>query len=73
MPATAGDYYGVKNADAIDGLVAIGWSLGRVVGPLIAATLIAEDKNYSMSHTTLKIVALVVVALPFITKPPRLR
>ncbi len=73
MPATTGDYYGVKNADAIDGLVTIGWSLGRVVGPLIAATLIAEDKNYSMSQTTLKIVALVVVALPFITKPPRLR
>ncbi len=47
--------------------------LGGVVGPLIAAALIGEDKNSSMVYTILGIIALVAVALPCITKPQRLR
>src|SRR3712207_7122357 len=72
MPATAGDFFGVKNAGAIYGLMLIGWSLGGVVGPLLAAQLIGED-NYTLAYTTIGIIALVAVALTFITKLPRQR
>jgi len=32
MPATAGDFFGVKHAGAIYGLMIIGWSLGGLIG-----------------------------------------
>ena len=35
MPATAGDFFGGKNAGAIYGLMLIGWSIGGVVLTLI--------------------------------------
>jgi len=73
MPATAGDYFGIKNAGAIYGLMIIGWSLGGVVGPLIAAAVIGEDENYGAAYTTLGVIALAAVLLPLITKPPRTR
>jgi OFA family oxalate/formate antiporter-like MFS transporter len=73
MPATAGDYFGVKHAGAIYGLMIIGWSIGGVIGPLIASALIGEDKNYTMAYTTLGIIALAAVVLTFITKLPRTR
>jgi OFA family oxalate/formate antiporter-like MFS transporter len=73
MPATAGDFFGVKNAGAIYGLMIIGWSIGGVVGPLIAAALIGEDDNYTLAYTTLGIIALAAVVLTFITKMPRTR
>jgi MFS transporter, OFA family, oxalate/formate antiporter len=73
MPATAGDYFGVKHAGAIYGLMIIGWSIGGVIGPLIASALIGEDKNYTVAYTTLGIIALAAVTLTFITKMPRTR
>jgi OFA family oxalate/formate antiporter-like MFS transporter len=72
MPATAGDFFGVKNAGAIYGLMLIGWSLGGVVGPLLAAQLIGDD-NYTLAYTTIGIIALAAVALTLITKLPRRR
>jgi OFA family oxalate/formate antiporter-like MFS transporter len=72
MPATSGDFFGVKNAGAIYGLMLIGWSLGGVVGPLLAAKLIGDD-NYTLAYTTIGIIALAAVALTFITKLPRRR
>jgi len=71
MPATAGDYFGVKHAGAIYGLMLIGWSLGGVIGPLIASKLIGDDLNYNAAYTTIGIIALVAVALTFITKLPK--
>jgi MFS transporter, OFA family, oxalate/formate antiporter len=71
MPATAGDYFGVKHAGAIYGLMLVGWSLGGVIGPLIASALIGEDGAYDVAYTTIGIIALVAVALTFITKVPR--
>src|SRR3954447_2353578 len=73
MPATAGDYFGVKHAGAIYGLMLIGWSLGGVIGPLIASKLIGDDLNYNAAYTTIGIIALVAVALTFITKRPGAR
>jgi MFS transporter, OFA family, oxalate/formate antiporter len=73
MPATAGDFFGVKNAGAIYGLMLIGWSIGGVVGPLIAAALIGEDKNYTLAYTTIGIIALAAIVLPVITRIPRVR
>ena len=73
MPATAGDFFGVKNAGGIYGLMLIGWSLGGVVGPLIAAKLIGADKDYSSAYTVIGIIALVAIILPIITRIPRTR
>jgi MFS transporter, OFA family, oxalate/formate antiporter len=72
MPATAGDFFGVKNAGAIYGLMLIGWSLGGIVGPLLAAQLIG-DNNYTLAYTTIGIIALAAVALTLITKLPKRR
>ncbi len=73
MPATAGDFFGVKNAGGIYGLMLIGWSLGGVVGPLITAALIGGDKDYSTAYTTIGIIALVAIVLPVVTRLPRVR
>ena len=73
MPATAGDFFGVKYAGAIYGLMLIGWSLAGVVGPLIAAALIGSDRNYTSGYTTIGIIALVAIIIPVITRMPRTR
>ncbi len=73
MPATAGDFFGVKYAGAIYGLMLIGWSLAGVVGPLIAAALIGGDKDYTSAYTTIGIIALVAIVIPVITKLPQAR
>jgi OFA family oxalate/formate antiporter-like MFS transporter len=70
MPATAGDFFGVKNAGAIYGLMLVAWSIGGVVGPILISSLIGSDDNYTLAYTTMGIVALVSVALTLITKVP---
>lgn len=70
MPATAGDFFGVRNAGAIYGLMLIGWSLGGIIGPLVASALIGEDKAYTLAYTTIGIIALASVVLTFVTKVP---
>jgi OFA family oxalate/formate antiporter-like MFS transporter len=69
MPATAGDYFGLRHAGAIYGLMIIGWSLGGVVGPLLVAAL-ASGKAYTTAFTTIAVMALVAIILPLITRPP---
>ena len=73
MPATAGDFFGVKFAGAIYGLMLIAWSLGGVVGPLITAKLIGTDKSYTTAYTVIGVIALVAIVLPIITRIPRTR
>jgi OFA family oxalate/formate antiporter-like MFS transporter len=73
MPATAGDFFGLKNAGAIYGLMLIGWSLGGILGPVLASALIGEDKAYTVAYTTVGVIALAAVVLTFITRPPRRR
>ncbi len=73
MPATAGDYFGVKNAGAIYGLMLIGWSLGGIIGPILASTLLGDDADFTTAYTVIGVVSLVSVALTFITKVPRER
>ena len=52
MPATAGDYFGVKYAGAIYGLMLIGWSLGGIIGPIIISALIGDDEGLHRSRYT---------------------
>lgn len=73
MPATAGDFFGVRNAGAIYGLMLIGWSLGGIIGPVIASALIGDEKSYTLAYTTIGIIALASVALTVITKVPKAR
>jgi MFS transporter, OFA family, oxalate/formate antiporter len=70
MPATAGDYFGVRYAGAIYGLMLLGWSLGGIVGPIIISALIGEAKAYTVAYTTIGIIALASMVLTFITKVP---
>lgn len=71
MPATAGDFFGVRHAGAIYGLMIVGWSLGGIVGPPIISALIGSDKSYTLGYTVMGIIALVALVLPLITKMPR--
>ncbi len=73
MPATAGDYFGVKNAGAIYGLMLVGWSLGGILGPILISALIGGDRSYTLGYTTIGIIALASMVLTFITKVPRAR
>jgi MFS transporter, OFA family, oxalate/formate antiporter len=73
MPATAGDYFGVRHAGAIYGAMIVAWSIAGVVGPLLAAKLIGENKDYTTAYTVIGIIALVSLVLPFVTKIPRQR
>jgi OFA family oxalate/formate antiporter-like MFS transporter len=70
MPATAGDFFGLRNAGAIYGLMIVAWSVGGIVGPLLAAALISGD-NYTTAFTVIGIMALVAIALPLVTRPPK--
>jgi OFA family oxalate/formate antiporter-like MFS transporter len=70
MPATAGDYFGVRYAGAIYGLMLLGWSLGGIVGPIIISALIGEQKAYTLAYTTIGIIALASMVLTFVTKVP---
>ena len=70
MPATAADFFGTPNAGAIYGAMIVAWSIGGVVGPLIAAKLYESSGSYDLPFTVLGIVALVSLALPLITRPP---
>ncbi|MEP6697199.1 MAG: OFA family MFS transporter [Pseudonocardiales bacterium] len=73
MPATAGDFFGVRHAGAIYGLMIIAWSIGGVVGPFIAASLIGSAKHYTTAYTVIAIIALVAIVVPLITRMPRKR
>ncbi len=77
MPATAGDYFGVSNAGAIYGLMLVGWSLGGVVGPLLASALITDGApgtvyvpDFTTAYTTIGVITLAAVALTLVTKLP---
>ena len=73
MPATAGDFFGLKFAGAIYGLMLVAWSLGGIVGPLITAALIGPSKSYTTAYTVIGIIALVAIVLPLVTRMPRVR
>jgi OFA family oxalate/formate antiporter-like MFS transporter len=73
MPATAGDYFGVRYAGAVYGAMIVAWSIGGVVGPLIVAKLIGEGKHYALAYTVIAIIAAVALVLPFVTRLPRTR
>ena len=73
MPATAGDYFGVRHAGAIYGLMILGWSLGGVLGPLIISSLIGGAKNYTLGYSVIAVIAFVSIVLTVVTKIPRTR
>jgi OFA family oxalate/formate antiporter-like MFS transporter len=70
MPAAAGDFFGLRNAGAIYGLMIVGWSIGGVVGPLLVAQLISGTQ-YTSAFTTIGVTALAAVLLPLATRRPR--
>ncbi|HEX7535693.1 MAG TPA: OFA family MFS transporter, partial [Dermatophilaceae bacterium] len=63
MPATAGDYFGVRHAGAIYGLMILGWSLGGIIGPFIISGLIGGAKNYTLGYTVIAVIALASMVL----------
>lgn len=69
MPAAAGDFFGLRNAGAIYGLMIVGWSIGGIVGPLLAAALISGTE-YASAFTTIGVMALAAVLLPLVTRRP---
>lgn len=71
LPATAGDFFGVKHSGGIYGLMLIGWSIGGIIGPLLISWLIGEDQAYTMAFSIMGAIALVGLVIPFIAKPPK--
>lgn len=71
LPATAGDFFGVKNSGGVYGLMLIGWSIGGIIGPLLISWLIGEDAAYTVGFTVMGVIALAGLAIPFIAKPPK--
>ena len=45
MPATAADFFGTPNAGAIYGAMIVAWSIGGIVGPLIAAAAVRVERR----------------------------
>ncbi len=70
MPSTAGQFFGVRNVGAIYGLMLVGWSIGGVIGPLLIASLIGEEKAYTLGFTVIGIITLVSLVLPLVTRKP---
>ena len=73
MPATAGDYFGVRHAGAIYGLMILGWSLGGIIGPVVISWLIGSAKSYTMGFTVIAVIALASMVLTVVTRVPRTR
>lgn len=71
MPSTAGDFFGVKHAGAIYGLMLVGWSIGGIIGPMLISWLVGADGAYVLGYTVVGIMALAGAVLPFIAKPPK--
>lgn len=71
MPSTAGDFFGLKFSGGIYGLMLIAWSIGGVLGPILIASLIGNDKAYTTGFTVIGIIALVSLVLPLITRKPK--
>ncbi|MDN3353702.1 OFA family MFS transporter [Actinomadura sp. DC4] len=69
MPATAGDFFGLRNAGAIYGLMIVAWSIGGVVGPQLVARL-ADGDSYTTAFTAIGVIALAAMALPLVTRAP---
>ena len=70
MPAAAADFYGTPNAGAIYGAMIVAWSIGGVVGPLIAASLYESSGGYTLPFTVIGVIAAVAIALPLVTRAP---
>lgn len=71
MPATAADFFGTPNAGAIYGAMIVAWSIGGVAGPLATALMYERSGSYTLPFTVIAIVALVSLALPLLTRPPK--
>ena len=72
MPATAADFFGTLNAGAIYGAMIVAWSIGGVVGPLVASSLYESSDGWTLPFTVLAIVALVSMVLPLIVQRMRI-
>jgi OFA family oxalate/formate antiporter-like MFS transporter len=48
----------------------VGWSIGGVIGPLLIASLIGEEKAYTLGFTVIGIITLVSLVLPLVTRKP---
>ncbi|HMR50247.1 MAG TPA: OFA family MFS transporter [Arachnia sp.] len=71
MPSTAGRFFGLTHAGAIYGLMLVGWSLGGVLGPLAASSLVGETGNYTLAFSVVGALAVAGVLLPLFTRPPK--
>lgn len=71
LPSTAGRFFGLTHAGAIYGLMLVGWSLGGVVGPLLASSLVGEVGNYTLAFSAIGALAVGGAVLPLITRAPK--
>ncbi len=70
LPSTAGAFFGLRHAGAIYGLMLAGWSVGGVVGPLLAASL-QQQGGALLAFTVVGLVAVVASIVPLLARPPQ--
>lgn len=70
LPSTAGRFFGLAHAGAIYGLMLVGWSVGGVLGPLVASALLGPTHDYVLAYSLVGAVALAGAAVPVLTRPP---
>jgi OFA family oxalate/formate antiporter-like MFS transporter len=73
MPATATDFFGPKNAGAINGAMIVGWSIGGVVGPFAIAALTDATGGFDTSFYLIAVGVLLSALLPATLRKPSVR
>ena len=72
LPATSGEYFGLRHSGAIYGLMLMGWGIGGICGPLLATALLGDGQNYVLAFSVVGGVAILGSALPLLARKPQL-
>ncbi len=64
-PATAVDFYGIKNFGANYGVLFTAWGVGGIIGPMMAAAVFDATKTYNMSYVIACLLLLVSIITTF--------
>lgn len=67
FPIAIADYFGLKNLGANTGIMALGWGIAGIMGPIIAANIVDSTGNYYLAYIISLILLIIAgaVALTF--------
>ena len=72
FPSLTADFFGAKNLSVNYGLIFIAYSLGAIIGPIMATTVLARTGgSYNAAFVISGTLCAIGVVMAFITKPPK--